>query len=1264
MASPALPSDFDLLELLDVLSAFRKGDFRVRMAAGRTGLGGRIADALNAILDQESLFSEELGRLCAAVGKEGRFRHRLPVPGVPGEWQERIRAVNGLVEDLVLPVREAARVIGAVAKGDLSRTVAGEVEGRPLKGDFLIAVRAVNDMVAQLGTFASEVSRVAREVGTEGKLGGQALVRGASGTWKDLTENVNLMASNLTAQVRNIAEVTTAVAAGDLSRKITVDARNEILELKNTVNTMVDQLKSFASEVTRVAREVGIEGRLGGQAQVPGASGLWRDITDNVNRLAGNLTSQVRAIADVATAVTAGDLSRSIAVQAAGEVAALKDNINDMIRNLRETTNRTKEQDWLKTNLARFTRMLQGQRDLRTVPSLVLSELAPLVSAQAGAFYVADREEGGTVLRLMGTYALRERKEGRVRPGTGLVGQAALEKRQILVRDVPEGYLRIESGLGGGRPLDLVVLPVVFEGEVRAVVELASFNRFSEIHLTFLEQLTESIGIVLNTISATLRTEELLDQSQALTQELRSQQEELTETNRRLEAQASTLRQSQTLLRDQQNELQSANDQLGERARLLAEQKAEVERARAALQEQAEELALSSRYKSEFLANMSHELRTPLNSLLILSKALEENAEGRLSPREVEFAATIHAAGNDLLELINEVLDLAKIESGTLQPDLEDVALEEILLFAQRTFRPVAEGKGLGFDVELGPDLPRTLRTDPRRVQQVIRNLLSNAFKFTERGKVDLTVARAGLEGAAQAVAFRVRDTGIGIAPEKHALIFEAFQQADGTTARRFGGTGLGLSISREIARMLGGGLGLESAPGAGSAFTLYLPLDAEPRPAAAPPAAGAARPGPQPPILEDVNALPAVEDDRNDAGPGDPVILIVEDDPDFAKILVDLAHSRGFRAVVAGDASMAFRLFQAYRPRAVTLDLRLPDQHGWILLDRLRQHPGQAQVPIHIISVEENRLPGIRLGAVTHLLKPAPKDALESVFDRIKDFNGRAGRRLLVVEPREERVKAMEALAGSCALDLVVARGAEDALRALGEGGCDGIVLNPGLEGGAAEAFLRKVEARALRCAPPVLVFPEGALGEARLAELRRYAPSLVLNVAPSRGDLLQEIAVLLDLDLSGLDPEDRRLLEEARRHRTSLAGHTVLLVDDDVRNLFALTAVLEGHGVKVVTAERGLDALAILRSGASVDLVLMDIMLPGMDGLEVTRAIREQGAFRHLPIIALTAKAMKGDREKAMAAGASDYVRKPVAVAELLSVMRVWLGLRPWHA
>ncbi|TLZ54781.1 MAG: GAF domain-containing protein, partial [Gammaproteobacteria bacterium] len=721
------------------------------------------------------------------------------------------------------------------------------------------------------------------------------------------------------------------------------------------INTMVDQLNGFASEVSRVAREVGTEGKLGGQARVPGVAGTWKDLTDNVNAMAANLTTQVRAIAEVATAVTQGDLTRSIMVEAQGEVAALKDNINEMIRNLKDTTLKNNEQDWLKTNLAKFSRMLQGQGDLVAASQLVLSELAPLVHAQQGVLYAQSVQDGEPTLKLVASYASgsEEQLPSVVRPGEGLVGQCALEKKRILLEDLRQDYLRIGSAIGSAAPLNVVILPVLFEGDVKAVMELASIRRFNATRLLFLDQLAESIGIVLNTIGANMRTRELLAQSQSLTRELQKQQQELKQTNERLGYQAGNLQKSESLLKMQQEELRHANDELQHKAELLSDQmrqveykNREIELAKAALEEKAEQLALSSRYKSEFLANMSHELRTPLNSLLILAKLLADNPDATLTPKQIDYAQTIYAAGADLLSLISDILDLAKIESGTVTLDFGPLRLTDLKDYVERTFRPTALEQKLDFSVSIDPGLPVTIETDEKRLQQVLKNLLSNAFKFTARGSVQLRIApaesgwspgRAQLATASEVIAFIVSDTGVGIPANKQKVIFEAFQQADGTTSRRFGGTGLGLSISRELTALLGGEIAVQSVPGAGSTFVLYLPLPKEPvvspPPAAAiaadeiAPALPEALPDLAPDALADTlpdtlsDAVPTVEpppaaaevagavarvsddrDDRDDIEPGDRVVLIVEGDAAFAGTVLDIAHERGFKAVIAPD--------------------------------------------------------------------------------------------------------------------------------------------------------------------------------------------------------------------------------------------------------------------------------------------------------------------------------------------------------------------------
>ncbi|HVM83745.1 MAG TPA: HAMP domain-containing protein, partial [Candidatus Binatia bacterium] len=795
--------------IAEVATAIAGGDLSKKITVDVRGEILLLKETLNTMVEQLRSFAAEVTRVAREVATEGRLGVQAVVPGVGGTWKDLTDNVNLLAANLTTQVRNIAEVTTAVARGDLSRKITVDV-----KGEILELKNTINTMVDQLNAFASEVTRVAREVGTEGRLGGQAQVPGVAGTWKDLTDTVNVMAANLTEQVRGIVKVVTAVADGDLKQNLTVKSKGEVAALAETINNMTDTLATFADQVTSVAREVGVEGRLGGQANVPGAAGTWKDLTGNVNLLAANLTTQVRAIAEVATAVTKGDLTRSIQVDARGEVAELKDNINTMIDNLRLTTERNTEQDWLKTNLARFTNMLQGQRDLTTVGRMLLSELAPLVGAQNGVIYLVESNEAQGLRRLsaysdQGLDGHRER----LSPGEGLIGQCAADGNRILITEMPGNVVPIGSGLFKALPRNDIVLPVLFEGQVKAVIELASLNAFTELQISFLDQLTASIGIVLNSIEATMQTEGLLTQSQQLAGELQAQQKELQQTNEQLEQKA---------------------QQLAERNVEVERKNQEIEQARRAVEEKAAELALTSKYKSEFLANMSHELRTPLNNILILGQQLAENPDTNLTPKQVEFARTIHGAGTDLLNLITDILDLSKIESGTVSVDAGEVLFNNLFDTVVRPFRHQAENRKLTFDATIDPNLGRSMITDAKRLQQVLKNLLSNAFKFTEHGGVRLSISAVAsgwtpdhpvLNLASGVVAFEVADTGVGIPAEKQKIIFEAFQQADASTSRKFGGTGLGLAISRELSTLLGGEIQLRSAPGQGSTFTLYLPL-------------------------------------------------------------------------------------------------------------------------------------------------------------------------------------------------------------------------------------------------------------------------------------------------------------------------------------------------------------------------------------------------------------------------------------------------------
>jgi HAMP domain-containing protein/CheY-like chemotaxis protein/signal transduction histidine kinase len=1228
--------------IAEVATAIAGGDLSKKITVDVRGEILLLKDTLNTMVEQLRSFAAEVTRVAREVGTEGRLGGQAVVPGVGGTWKDLTDNVNLLAANLTTQVRNIAEVTTAVARGDLSRKITVDV-----KGEILELKNTINTMVDQLNAFAGEVTRVAREVGTEGKLGGQAEVPGVAGTWKDLTDTVNFMAANLTEQVRGIVKVVTAVANGDLKQNLTVKSKGEVAALAETINNMTDTLATFADQVTSVAREVGVEGRLGGQANVPGAAGTWKDLTGNVNLLAANLTSQVRAIAEVATAVTKGDLTRSIQVDARGEVAELKDNINTMIGNLRLTTDVNTEQDWLKTNLAKFTNMLQGQRDLATVGRLLLTELTPLVNAHMGVIYQVENEDNPQ-LRLLSAYAGDGTipHQQYVQFGEGLVGQCAMDKRQRLVSDIPADAIPINSILLRVVPRNLVVLPVLFENQVKAVIELASVGSFTTSQMTFLEQLTDSIGIVLNSIEATMQTEGLLKQSQQLAGELQTQQKELQQTNEQLEQKA---------------------QQLAERNVEVERKNQEIEQARRALEEKATELSLTSKYKSEFLANMSHELRTPLNSILILGQQLTENPDGNLSAKQVEFARTIHGAGTDLLNLISDILDLSKIESGTVTVDAEEILTTNLLDTVGRPFRHEAENRQLSFTIEVDPNLGRSIVTDSKRLQQVLKNLLSNAFKFTAEGGVRLNVSAAlggwsaehpVLNHSPAVVAFEVSDTGIGIPAEKQKLIFEAFQQADAGTSRKYGGTGLGLAISRELASLLGGEIHLRSTPGKGSTFTLYLPLKYS-GPTVAPrvqtPTPYTAAPTLQAAAQERV--IEQLADDRLNLEPGDAILLIVEDDPHYARVLIDLARDKGFKVLSAARGAEALDLAKQFQPTAVSLDVFLPDMLGWTVLSQLKHNPLTRHIPVQIITLDEDRQHALARGAFSFVNKPTTTEGVSAALSQIKEYARPRRKRLLIVEDNAAERMSIKELLDHNDIEIVTTDTGAGALSTLRENPCDCVVLDlrlPDMSGFEVLDSIRKDDSLSN---VPVVVFTGRELSVEEDAELHTMARSIVVKGVESPERLLDETSLFLHRVITELPIEKQRMLEKLNSSDEDLVGQTALLVDDDARNIFALSSVLERRGMKVLTATTGSEAVALVESNPEIAIVLMDIMMPQMDGYQTMGVIRENPAFRRLPIIALTAKAMKGDREKCLEAGASDYLAKPVNTEQLLLAIRMWL-------
>jgi HAMP domain-containing protein/signal transduction histidine kinase/DNA-binding response OmpR family regulator len=1226
--------------IAEVATAIASGDLSKKITVDVRGEILLLKETLNTMVEQLRSFAAEVTRVAREVGTDGRLGGQAVVPGVAGTWKDLTDSVNSMAGNLTGQVRNIAEVTTAVARGDLSRKITVDV-----KGEILELKNTINTMVDQLNGFASEVTRVARDVGTEGRLGGQAQVPGVAGTWKDLTDTVNVMAANLTEQVRGIVKVVTAVANGDLKQNLMVTSKGEVAALAETINNMTETLANFADQVTTVAREVGVEGRLGGQANVPGASGTWKDLTGNVNLLAANLTTQVRAIAEVATAVTKGDLTRSIQVEARGELSELKDNINTMIGNLRLTTERNTDQDWLKTNLARFTNMLQGQRDLVTVGRMLLSELTPLVNAQMGVIYQMEGET--TFLRLIASYADHavDGHPSSIRLGEGLVGQCAFDKRSVLLTDIVDSaVVPISSALLQLTPRNIIVLPVLFENQVKAVIELSSLRSFTELEIAFLEQLTSNIGIVLNSLEATMQTESLLKQSQQLATELQTQQKELQQTNEQLEQKAQQLA-------EQNVEVERKNQ--------------EIEQARRALEEKATELALTSKYKSEFLANMSHELRTPLNSILILGQQLTDNPDKNLTAKQVEFARTIHGAGTDLLNLISDILDLSKIESGTVTVEAEEISFVNVSEAVARTFRHEADTRGLSFEVQVDPKLDRTILTDSKRLQQVLKNLLSNAFKFTERGGVALKVSQVSggwssghpvLSQAPAVVSFEVADSGIGIPAEKQKIIFEAFQQADASTSRKYGGTGLGLAISRELSNLLGGEIHLRSTPGVGSTFTLYLPTRY------VGPAISLPRPqtGAQPArtlTLPPERPVEQIADDRRSIQPGDTVLLIVEDDPHYGRILVDLAHDEGFKVLVAMRGEEAIDLATEFRPTAVSLDVFLPDMLGWTVLSQLKQNPSTRHIPVQIVTLDDDRQHGLARGAFSFVSKPTTTEGVQAALSRIREYAQPRKRRLLVIEDNEAEQLSIGELLGHDDIEITAAGTGREALALLREQPADCIVLDLRLPDMSGFEVLENLRNDTALSDIPVVVFTGRELSAEEDAQLHTMARSIVVKGVESPERLLDETSLFLHRVITDLPEAKQKLLERLTSSDEDLVGRTVLLVDDDARNIFALSSILERRGMNVLTATTGKEAISLVESTPDLAIVLMDIMMPEMDGYETMGEIRKDPKFRRLPIVALTAKAMKGDREKCLDAGASDYLAKPVNTEQLLSALRMWL-------
>ncbi|NMH61514.1 HAMP domain-containing protein [Alteromonas ponticola] len=1281
-------------EIASVTKAVANGDLSQKIT--EEAKGGEVLElsiTINRMVDSLQTLSDEVTRVAREVGTEGVLGGQADVPNVAGAWLDLSNNVNTMASNLTAQVREIAGVAASVANGDLSRKISIDA-----RGEIADLRDIINQMVDSLNIFAAEVTRVAREVGTESKLGGQAVVPNVAGTWKDLTDNVNTMASNLTTQVREIASVTTAVANGDLSQKISEEAKEgEVLELSTTINRMVDALNIFADEVTNVAREVGTEGILGGQAEVPNVAGAWKDLTDNVNTMASNLTAQVREIASVSTALARGDFSKKIEVHVRGEVQELKNNINAMVdsfitivkaansiaegdfalemplrsdadqlsialnsmtRNLKRISEENENEAWIKNGQANLNDKMRGELDLHALSKNIITYLTKYLKAQIGALYLTENTKEGEVLKLTSTYAYTKRKDAvnEFKVGESLVGQAALEKEAIVITNVPEDYVLISSAIGRKEPNSLLVQPCLIGSEVKGIIEIGSFYEFTDNQLELVRVVAENIAIAINSAQDRSKMKLLLEESQRKSEELLDQQQKL---------------------RAQSEELQVANEDLEIKTRDLERQKEDIQSSRVEVEQKAKELELVSKYKSEFLANMSHELRTPLNSLLILAKELTKNDKGNLDDEQIKDANIIYDGGNDLLNLINDILDLSKVEAGKLQVHPQTISVQKLLTSMENKFNPIAKNKGLSFNIEIEEGVSKNLYTDDQRLEQIIKNLLSNAFKFTESGEIILAAEKVPEDVQFRkittphkdVIAFSVADTGIGIVKEKFAQIFEAFQQAEGGTSRQYGGTGLGLTISRELSRLLGGEIHIWSEPNQGSKFTVYIPIDLS--------KTGALDDDteseitieyPKYDIKESQLAnsstpelpsptKPFVSDDRNDISSKDDSLLIIEDDQNFAEILKREVKSHGYNVLVAREGREGLDLASQFQPKGIFLDIRLPDLDGMRVLDQLKFNLKTRHIPVHIISVEDKSTQALSKGAIGFLSKPASLSSINNVIKKITGIQETTVKTILLVEDNEASIDSLKRILSNSQIKILTAKTGKKAEELLDDTHPDCIILDLNLPDTTGFGLLNKLHSSGAIKDVPIVIYTGQELTKEEVKQLRKYTDSIVIKGVSSPERLLDEVSLFIHSMESKYSDQQRAILSALHDPEKLLANQKVLLVDDDIRNTYALSKVLADAGMQVVLADNGMMALEKLEQEPDVSIILMDVMMPIMDGYEAMRRIREKHEHKELPIIALTAKAMAEDRSKCLSAGANDYLTKPVDVEKLLNIMRVWL-------
>ena len=1045
------------------------------------------------------------------------------------------------------------------------------------------------------------------------------------------------------------------------ARDYTVKAREELQSLIDDSNAALDQRKQDSDASSRAAIMIMI-GTLLATLLVGFAFGLV------VTRA---ITSSLGSMVSVADAIAGGNLDNAIDVSGRDEVARLALSVDKMQAALRSARSKSEAQDWLKTGLTRLSDVMRGELAPADIAGKVISEVSAYLDAKVGVFYMMSEEGGQQALSLLGSYAYTRRKNlsNRFGLGEGLVGQAALERKQILVSNVPDDYIKVTSGLGEAVPRHICVTPLAFHDRVKGAIEVATLGPLTDHQLEYLSQAMPAVAITLETAQGRERLRVALEESQRLTEELQVQQEELKSANEELEEQAQRLKQSEEKLKAQQEELQVTNEELEEKNQVLERQKKEVEHARKDLEEQAEELALASKYKSEFLANMSHELRTPLNSLLLLARGFSENKEGNLTNDQLESARMIHQSGSDLLSLMNEILDLSKIEAGRMELQLDEVMVSDLADSMRTSFQHLALEKGLSFEASVLKGAPERITTDRRRLKQVIRNLLSNALKFTEQGGVTVTFGMPALDADLRrsglshepTVAIAVQDTGIGIAADRHKVIFEAFQQADGGISRKYGGTGLGLSICRELVKLLGGEIQLQSEPGKGSTFTVFLPIEGpknvgEASHTTAGSVLAAARA--EAAVETVAKGLPApVPDDRGVIKDGDHVILIIEDDAGFAGLLVKQCRERGLKCLAAASGEDGIELARHHRPKGIILDIKLPGIDGWRVLEDLKENPATRHIPVHIISVEEPSTAALRKGAIGHLRKPVTREDIDEALKKLEDVAANRVKTVLVVEDDNDMRRSIVELIADDQVRVDEAAGAQQALDALRSKRYDCMILDLGLWDMNGGQLLKRAEQEGGVEIPPVIVYTARDLTHDEEMELRAYSDSIIVKDVRSQERLFDEVSLFLHRAVAEMPERKRQIITNLHESDTLLRGKKVLVVDDDMRTVFALSKLLSDYGMMALKAENGEKALKLLAEQPDMDVVLMDIMMPVLDGLETMRRLRAQERFAKLPIIALTAKAMKGDCEQCMANGASDYLPKPVDQDQLLSMMRVWL-------